>query len=145
MELLPKYGDKTNPIYSVIIINTLTLGLSGIISLFYLKDIILSSLFFIQIIFANYNQGFINGIYLLKWRIADIIGALIISIYGLIKFYNTIPFLLCVPLNLILMISCYFQSITNEINKYIIYVNLWHFLVLNYIIILTYFYLTISI
>ena len=68
---MPKYNDKMKPIYSIIIVNVITLGGSSLISFFRLNDIILSSLFLLQIIAANNNQGFLNKMYSFKWRIID--------------------------------------------------------------------------
>ena len=138
MNCMPNYGDSIKPIFSVIVINIITLGFCSVLSIFFLKDILLGSLFLIQIYFANQNQGFICGKYLYHWRIADIIGALSIGTIVLLKYYKLIPNVLKIPLILTLIISSYSQSNAKSIEDYIFLVNIWHILVLDLIILLSY-------
>jgi hypothetical protein len=136
---MPIYNDKTEPIYSVILVNIITLGGCSLISFFKLNDIILSVLFLFQIIAANNNQGFLNKIYSYKWRVIDCSNALVIGIYGYINYRLIIPQIIMYSFFPLLILSCYAQSISISKKDYINLVNIWHFLVFNYIIIISYF------
>ena len=137
---MPMYKDKTEPIYSVIIVNIITLGGCSLISFLKLNDIILSVLFLFQVIAANNNQGFLNRIYSYKWRVIDCSNALLIGLYSYINYRLVIPKIIMYPFFPLLMLSCYAQSISISKKDYIFLVNIWHFLVFNYINILSYFY-----
>lgn len=136
---MPIYNDKTEPIYSVILVNIITLGGCSLISFFKLNDIILSVLFLFQIIAANNNQGFLNRIYSYKWRVIDCSNALFIGIYGYINYKLIIPKIIMYSFVPLLVLSCYAQSISISKKDYIFLVNIWHLLVFNYINILSYF------
>ena len=136
---MPKYNDKMKPIYSIIIVNVITLGGSSLISFFRLNDIILSSLFLLQIIAANNNQGFLNKMYSFKWRIIDCLNAFCIGVYGFFKYRVVLPDTLLYPFIPLIMLSCYAQSISMSYKDYILLVNIWHILVFNFINIIGFF------
>ena len=136
---MPVYNDKTEPIYSIIIVNFITLGGCSLISFFKLNDIILSLLFLFQILAANNNQGFLNRIYSYKWRVIDCSNALLISLHGYINYKLIIPKIITYSFHPLLVLSCYAQSISISKKDYIFLVNIWHLLVFNYINILSYF------
>ena len=139
MICMPDYNEKIDPIYSVVFMNIITLGGSSLISLFGLDDIILCLLFWFQIIAANNNQGFLNRIYSYTWRIIDIIGAFIITTYMFFKYGNIIPKIIAYPYYIILSIAAYSQSRCKSLKDYISFVNIWHLLVLYYLIMTLYF------
>ncbi|MDA9216383.1 hypothetical protein N9O88_01000 [bacterium] len=134
---MPVYNDKTEPIYSVIIVNFITLGGCSLISFFKLNDIILSLLF--QIIAANNNQGFLNKIYSYKWHVIDCSNALVIALYGYLNYKLIIPKIIMYSFFPLLVLSCFAQSISISKKDYIYLVNIWHLLIFNYINILSYF------
>jgi len=136
---MPRYNDKAEPIYSVILVNFITLGGCSLISFFKLNDIILSLLFLFQIVAANNNQGFLNGIYSYKWRIIDCLNALVIGLYGYIHYKLIIPKIFMCSFLPLLILSCYAQSISISKKDYIYLVNIWHLLVFNCMNILSYF------
>ena len=136
---MPVYNDKTEPIYSVIIVNFITLGGCSLISFFKLNDIILSLLFLFQIIAANNNQGFLNKIYSYKWRVIDCSNALVIGLRVFINYRLIIPQIIMYSFFPLLIISCFAQSISISKKDYIYLVNIWHLLIFNYINILSYF------
>ena len=139
MIYMPKYNDNIKPIYSVILVNIITLGGCSLISFFKLNDIILSLLFLFQIIAANNNQGFLNKIYSYKWRVIDCLNALFIGLRVFINYNFIIPNIIIYPFIPLLILSCYAQSISISKKDYIYLVNIWHLLVFNYINILSYF------
>ena len=129
---MPNYNDKVDIFFSVVFMNILTLGGCSLISLFGLDDIILCLLFWFQIIAANNNQGFLNKTYSYKWRVIDIMNAVLIASYLFITYRNIIPSIIEYPYFLILSISAYSQSTSKSIRDYILLVNIWHLLVLFY-------------
>jgi len=136
---LPNYNQKTDRIYSIIFMNIITLGGCSLISLFGLDDIILCLLFWFQIIAANNNQGFLNQVYNFTWRVIDIMGALTITGYMLFYYRNIIPAFILYPFYIILLTAAYSQFVSKSMNDYILFVNIWHLLLLFLLIMMLFF------
>ena len=121
-----KYGDKKQPIYSVIAINFLVFSYCSWICCRVFNNYELASLFILQIIPANINQGFILGKYTLFGRCIDYVGASIITI-------KTIPLLADnLPMDMFILVSFtsslinYAQLTAPTEKSYILLVNIWH-------------------
>jgi hypothetical protein len=121
-----KYGDIKQPIYSVIAINFLVFSYCSWICCRVFNNYVLASLFILQIIPANINQGFILGKYTLFGRCIDYVGASIITI-------KTIPLLMDnLPMDMFILVS-FTSSLTNYAQitaptekSYILLGNIWH-------------------